>query len=178
LDYDEKILRSLMDLEKSGFEELLRETERKSGGIGRRNFGQRLKKLVGDEVIRHEDRTYSIGASKNRINYDKKRKQELIKLEKKIEKLSSKSKKFSDAYDLLIHIFRNWYFPLIFDQYGKSDVQSAYNKLQNEIRRRKCEYLIKKIYSIVKKENPHRARDLFVWVSITYERIPSKIKML
>ena len=177
MDYDEKIVRSLMDLEKSGFEELLRETKEKQEGIGRRNFGERLKKLVKNGTIKHEDRTYSIDGTKNRINYNKRQRLELIKLENRIEKLSSKSKKFSEVYDLLIHIFRNWYFPLIFDQYQKHERLSSYDKLQNKIRRKKCEFLIKKIYSIVKKEDPRKASSLFLWVSLTYQRIPSKIEM-
>ena len=166
-----------MDLEKSGFEELLRETEKKPEGIGRRNFGEQLKKLVKNGAIKHENRTYSIDGTKNRISYDKKQRLELIKLEKKIEKLSLKSKKYSKAYDLLIHIFRNWYFPLIFEQYQKHERLSSYDKLQNKIRRKKCEFLIKKIYSIVKKEDPHNASSLFLWVSLTYQKIPSKIEM-
>lgn len=178
MDFDEKILRSLMILEKARFDELLKETEAKIGGISRQTFATRLEKLVKDGVIKHEKRMYSLGASKLRINYNESSRLKLVKIEKEIEKLHYKKDMFTKAYDLLIYLFRYWYFPLIFEHVGKPDKYTSYDKLQNKIRRKKCEIIIQKIYLIMKKEKGnHKANDLMIWIEIAYERIPSKIKM-
>jgi len=178
LDNDEKILRSLMRLKEARFDELLRETQTKTGSISRQTFATRLANLEKDGVVKHEKRKYSLGASKLRVRYDEKSRLRLIKVEKMIQKLPYSRNMFTRAYDLLIYLFSFWYFPLIFEHVCKPDKFSSYDKLQYKIRRKKCEELIQEIYFIVKKEEGnHKANDVIEFVKLAYERIPSKTQM-